>query len=163
VRSSIARLIGAYGHARIPSSGLGRLPEGWQVVNDVPVEETGARIDHVLVGPAGVFALSVKNLTGTVWIGASGVRVNGHATDYLQTSRHDAHRATRLLSEVLDLPVDVRPVIAILADGWTVQEPPTDVFIGPPRGVKDWLCRLSSVLSPRDVAAIAAAAARLEP
>jgi hypothetical protein len=47
-------------------------------VNDVPVGDD-ATIDHLLVGPAGVFAVNAKNVSGQVWVGASGVRVNEHA------------------------------------------------------------------------------------
>ena len=141
---------------------LGRLPEGWQLVNDISIEDGETNIDHVLVGPPGVFAVNAKSVNGHVWVGANGVRVNGHATDFVHSLVHEARRMSRLLTVALEHKVEVRPVLAILADGWSVQEAHDDVFIGPPRGVKDWLCRLPSVLSLRDVAEIAAAAARLE-
>ena len=163
MRSSVARLIAA-AHERserkpVAVWWLGRLPEGWCLVSDVPVGERGAHIDHVLVGPPGVFTVNAKNLTGHVWVGASGIRVDGHATDFVHTAVEEAKRAARLLAAALDRPVDVRPVLAILADGWSVQEPHDDVFIGAPRGVKDWLQRLPSTLEPLEVARITAVAA----
>ena len=138
---------------------LGRLPDGWHLVNDIPVGERGASIDHLIVGPAGVFTVNAKNLTGKVWVGASGVRHNGHTTDFVRTSLLEAERASRLLSAALDRPVTVRPVLAILADEWTIKDSPRGVFVGPPRSVKDWLRRLPSELSPRDVSDITATAA----
>ena len=158
MRGSLARLLGGHGHARVSSSWLGRLPEGWHLHNDVAVGELGERIDHVIVGPAGVFAVCAKNVSGNVWVGASGVRVNGHATDFVQASLTEARLAARMLSAALERPIEVRPVLAILADGWTIQAPRTDVFIGAPRGVRDWLGRLPAVLTPGDVSAIATAA-----
>jgi len=163
VRSSVARLIAAAheGQERNQVSvwWFGRLPEGWHLVSDIPVGESGAQIDYVLVGPPGVFTVNAKNLTGQVWVGASGIRVDGHATDFLHTAVDEAKRAARLLAAALDRPVDVRPVLAILADGWSVQEQHDDVFIGAPRGVRDWLRRLPPSLAPHEVARITAVAA----
>ncbi len=170
LRSSIARLTGNHTDERAWRRGaageratawwLGRLPDGWHLLNDVPVGERGANIDHVIVGPAGVFTVNAKNLTGKVWVGASGIRHNGHPTDFVRTSLHEAERAARMLTTALERPVTVRPVLAILADEWAVKDPRTDVFVGPPRGVKDWLRRLPAVLSPHDVTVITAAAAK---
>ena len=139
---------------------LGRLPQGWHVFHDVPVGERGANIDHVVVGPAGAFTVNTKNLSGKLWVGPSSIRHNGHPTDYLRTSRHEASRASRLLSAAAGRTVEVRGVLAILADEWTVKEKPTDIHVGSPRGVKDWLIRLPTVFAPHDVIEIAAAASK---
>ena len=66
-------------------------------MNDVPVGDD-ATIDHLLVGPPGVFAVNAKNVSGQVWVGASGVRVNGHATDYVWMLVHAAKRGERACS-----------------------------------------------------------------
>ena len=39
---------------------LGRLPEGWFVFHDVPLGERGATVDHVVIGPGGVFTLNTE-------------------------------------------------------------------------------------------------------
>jgi len=163
VRSSLARLLGGHGHERAgrePASvwWLGRLPDGWYLVNDISIDEGARNIDHLLLGPPGVFAINARNVNGTVWVGAGGVRVNGHATDFVHGVVHEARRASRQLTAALERTVDVRPVLAILADGWSVQEPHDDVFIGPPRSVKDWLRRLAPVLNAGEVGEIRAVA-----
>ena len=38
--------------------------KGWTVVHDVPVGERGANIDHVVVGPGGVFTVNSKYHVG---------------------------------------------------------------------------------------------------
>jgi hypothetical protein len=130
-------------------------------VHDIPVGE-GGTIDHMIVGPAGVFAVNAQDVTGQVWVGATGIRINGHATDDVWRLLRGAQRAARLLSAELEHQVAVHPVLTILADGWTNQEAPSDVFIGPPRIVKDRLLRgLPASLTTLEVTAIAAAAARL--
>ena len=158
VRTGLARLLGAHTNGRVNVGWVGQLPDGWHLVNDVPVGDD-ATIDHLLVGPAGVFAVNAKNVSGQVWVGASGVRVNGHATDDVWTLVHAAKRATRLLSGELNRPVTVAPMLAILADGWTIHETPSDLFIGPPRVVKDRLLGLRPTLDAHEVATLADIAA----
>src|SRR3954464_10379487 len=44
-----------------------RLPAGeWLVLHDIPVGHHGANIDHLVVGPGGVFSLNTKRLGGAV-------------------------------------------------------------------------------------------------
>jgi hypothetical protein len=168
-RAMLARLLGGHTDERAWRRGatgervtawwLGRLPNGWHLFNDIPVGQRGANIDHVIVGPAGVFTVNAKNLTGKVWVAPAEIRHNGHKTDYIRKSIYEATRATKLLSAAVGSHVPARPVLAILADDWTVRGQPTEVFVGAPRAVKDWLRRLPSEMSAREVTAIAAAVA----
>ena len=135
---------------------LGRLPAGWHLFNDIAVDRD-ANIDHVLVGPAGVFTVNAKHLTGKIWVGSRSILHNGHKTSFLPKAVAEAKRASNLLSAALDRSIEVYPVLAILADDWRIKERPTDVLVAAPRGVKDWLRRQPAVLSPADVTAISAA------
>ena len=136
---------------------IGTLPEGWHVLRDVPVGERDANIDHVVVGPAGTFTLTAKDLTGKVWVGARSVRHNGHPTNFLSKAACDAHHVSEFLSSVVGRPIEVRGVLAILADEWTIDEEPADVHVGSPRGVKDWMLRLPLSLARHEVIEITAA------
>ena len=135
---------------------LGRLPAGWHLFNDIAVDRD-ANIDNVLVGPAGVFTVNAKNLTGKIWVGSRSILHNGHKTSFLPKAVAEAKRASNLLSAALDRPIEAYPVLAILADDWRIKERPTDVLVAAPRGVKDWLRRQPAVLSTADVTAISAA------
>ena len=137
---------------------IGRLPEGWHAFNNVAGGEHGVNIDHVLVGPAGTFTLNARSLTGKVWVGARSVRHNGHPTDFLSNAAHEAGRVSRHLTAAVGRTIDVRGVLAILADDWTIKDTPSDVHVGSPRSVKDWLLRLPLTLSPHEVHEIATAA-----
>lgn len=139
---------------------LGRLPEAWHVFNDIPVGKRGANIDHLVVGPGGVFTVNTKNLRGNVWVAPRTLLHNGYKTHYLPKALHEARRASRLLSSAAGRRVEVQPALAILADGWTIKEKPTDVYVGTPRGTKSWLQSLPSTLSASEVREIAAAAAK---
>ena len=167
VRTSIARLLGVHRHERGPgvpgdrvaARMLGRFPDGWHVFHDIPVGDGDAGIDGLIVGPAGVFTVDTKNLNGKVWVASRSIRHNGHPTSFLHAAIAEAERASRLLSTALGRPIDVHPVLAILADEWTIKERPTDVFVAAPHWVTDWLLRQPGVLSPAEVAAICAIAA----
>jgi hypothetical protein len=169
-RTRLARALGVHSDERawrrgangerITALWLGRLPDGWHVFHDVPVGERGANIDHVVVGPAGVFTVNTKNLTGKLWVGAKSIRRNGHPTDYLRKAVAEASRASRLLSAALGRQVGVRAVLAILADEWTILEEPADVIVRGPRGAKNLMLAQPEVLTPREVVELTAAAAK---
>jgi hypothetical protein len=170
--AGLARLMGVHTDERAWRRGgagerltawwLGRLPDAWHLLNDIPIGERGANIDHLIVGPGGVFTVNAKNLTGKVWIGASGIRLNGYRTDFVRKSLAEAERASRLLSAAVGKPIVARAVLAIIADDWTEKGSPEGVFVGPPRRVKDWLRQLPEQLSAREVILVMAAASKPE-
>lgn len=145
---------------RMTARFIDRLPEGWFAIHDIPVGERGANIDHVVVGPTGVFTVNTKNLTGKVWLGPRTLLHNGHRTDYLPKAARGAERAGRLLSAALGRPIAARGVLSILADDWTKKEQPADVFVGSPGRVRKWLVAQPTQLSARDVVEIAAAVSK---
>jgi len=138
---------------------LDRLPQGWHVFHDIPVGERGANIDHLVIGPAGVFTVNTKNLRGKIWLAPRTLLVNGRKRDYLPKAVREAGRASRLLGEALRRPIAVTPVLSIIADEWTIKDEPTDVIVATPRGVKRLLLDRRGTLSPREVNEIAEAAA----
>lgn len=95
---------------------LERLADGgWRVLHSVPVGDRGSDIDHVLIGPGGVYTVNTKNHPGkSIWISPTQVRVDGHPVPYLRNSRFEADRAKRLLSAALGWEPPVRPVLILL-------------------------------------------------
>jgi hypothetical protein len=107
---------------------------GWHVLHAVPVGDRGSDIDHVVIGPGGVFTVNTKtHPDGRVWVGRNSVRVNGHAVPYLRNSRFEAQRTERLLSAAVGLPVPVRPALVFLTGtlipNVTIKTAPDDVVI----------------------------------
>lgn len=139
---------------------LGRLPDGWHVINDVPAGDAGANVDHLVIGPAGVFTINTKNLTGKVWVGPKSILYNRRSTDFLPRASAEARRASRLLSAAVERPVDVRGVLAIVCDDWTVKQRPAEVYVDATRGVKDWMLRQPTVLRIQEVIELVAAASK---
>lgn len=114
---------------------LERLVErGWYVLHSIPVGERGSDIDHLLIGPGGVYTVNTKNHPGgKVWVGEHAVRVNGQPTKYLPKSRYEAERVRKLLLKTSGLDLEVRPVLVFLTGTVipqvTIKQRPADVLI----------------------------------
>lgn len=169
VRTLLARFLGVHTEERARRRGasgerltgwwLGRLPAGWHVFHDLPIGDA-ANIDHLVIGPAGVFTITTKNLTGKVWIGPKSILHNRRRTDFLPKASAEARRASQLLSAAVGRPVEVLSVLAILADDWTIKQRPADVYVAAPRGAKDWILKQPAVLRPDEVIVLAVAASK---
>jgi len=153
--------IGAIGEIAVAGI-LSQLDETWTVLHSVPVGEHSADIDHVLIGPAGVFTINTKNHTGqNVWIGGYGLLVSGKSTRYIAAAAEEAEDAAERLSMKCGMAVPVTPLIVLMDPG------PVTVKAAPERGVEvladtALLARLHDrdVFSKEQVSAIAAAAAQ---
>jgi hypothetical protein len=99
----------------------------WTTLHDVPVGDRGANIDHVVIGPPGVFTINSKWHVGkTVWVGGNTLLIGRHRQPYVPKGRHEAERASRLLSRAYGSSVPVTGVVAVLAQSWTIREQPRD-------------------------------------
>jgi hypothetical protein len=108
-RHLVARLVGARTEERawrIGADGeqavaaqLTRLGPSWRVLHAVRVGDHGSDIDHVVIGPAGVFTVNAKHHPNTsIWVGGDTFMVNSQRVPYVRNSRHEARRAARRLS-----------------------------------------------------------------
>lgn len=120
--------IGADGEEAVAAQ-IATLGPQWRVLHAVRVGERDADIDHVLIGPAGVFTVNAKHHPGgSVWVGGDTFIVNGQRVPYVRNSRHEAARASRLLTQHAGFPVDVVGLIAVVGAhrGFTVKQQPRD-------------------------------------
>lgn len=75
---------------------------GWYVLHSVPVGKRGSDIDHVVIGPGGVFTVNTKNHHGKkIWVGRYQIRVNGRPVTYLRDARFEAERASKAISRAV--------------------------------------------------------------
>ena len=130
------RLTAAQRRTRRQLTKLGRA--GYLAMHARPIPESQDQIDHLVVGPAGVFAidsenwdkrLAVRTKKGTqLWHGPFSKK------DRLQHAQWEAQRAADLLSGATGKPVVVRPAMAVYGpripwDVATIRD--VDVFSGP--------------------------------
>ena len=87
---------------------------GWHVLHAIQWP-SGADIDHLVVGPSGVFTINAKHHAGArVWVGDHMIRVNNRSTDHLRIAVAEAERVAKVLYHWCGWPVPVQPVIAIV-------------------------------------------------
>ena len=134
----------------------------WQFIHSIPVGTRGSDIDHLIIGPGGVFTANTKNHPNAkIWVGGDTFMVNGQRQPYVRNARHEAARASKLLSEACGFPVPVDGVIVLVnAIEWQVKTPPKDVHVVPRRQIAGWLLRHGDVLDPARQEAIFDAARR---
>ncbi|MCC2321354.1 nuclease-related domain-containing protein [Cellulomonas xiejunii] len=127
----------------------------WTCLHAVPVGVDGSDIDHVVIGPAGVFTLNTKHHpAGRIWVGARTVLVNGTRVPYLRNARHEAERASRLLTAAAGFPVRVQGVVVVIASSLTVKEHPFDVAVIGRRQLRLWFGYQPECLTPETAAAV---------
>lgn len=139
---------------------LAGLGPDWLVLHAVPVGTGSTDIDHVLVGPAGVFTINTKNHSGQpFWVAGRTLMVAGKKTRHLYNAAHEAARASKLLSAAAGDAVDVTAVVVIVAPKTlTIKSAPEQVKVLTERQLVRWLKRRPSVLDPDQISRIAAAA-----
>lgn len=89
--------------------------QGWKVLHSIQLAR-GGDIDHLLVGPGGVFTVNTKNFQGkSVWIGDDMVKVDhGPPHPYPAKSRAEATHARRVLERYCPFPVEVEPILVFV-------------------------------------------------
>ncbi|MBO3083392.1 NERD domain-containing protein [Cellulomonas fengjieae] len=91
--------------------------EGWQVVHDVPLGRQGSLVEHLLVGPAGIFTLSEHRHPGQrVVVEGRTLEVDGRSMSYLRDARLEATRVQGALLAAACAAITVRGVVVVHGD-----------------------------------------------
>jgi hypothetical protein len=170
-RVFILRLIGEHSQERAWRRGaegeievgwrLRKLGDQWKVIHNVPVGTGDADIDHLVIGPPGVFTLNTKNhLGGRVTVTAKAVYVNGAFQPYLAKSQAEGKRATKLLTNSCGYEVIAQPLIVIRADELKIKGLTEGVHVVGRKRIVRWLRNQPATLAPEQVNAIYAVARR---
>lgn len=146
---------GALGEAAVGRL-LDKLPNGWAVLHAVPVGKGDSDIDHVVIGPGGVFTVNTKNHSGQkVWVAGRTFMVNGQKQPHLRNAEYEAQRVSRLLSAAAGFRVDVAPVIAVVDPAsLTMRERPEQVVVLTSSQLVRWLKKRPATLAPEQVRAL---------
>ncbi|MFJ6717480.1 nuclease-related domain-containing protein [Streptomyces sp. NPDC091259] len=88
---------------------------GWRVLHGIE-KSNGGDIDHLLIGPGGVFTINTKNHRGaSVWVGDSMAKVNGGPPrPYAAASQAEADFVRRVLGRYCAFEVPVEPVLVFV-------------------------------------------------
>jgi hypothetical protein len=136
---------------------LDGLPEAYVVLHDLRLPGTRANIDHVVIGPTGVFTVETKNYSSDVTIRRGTVRRAGRCMDPVLAQANGQAAAVRRV-----LGCEVRAVVCIqgagVAVGWFSKPVVGGVrFCSGPR-LREVLTRLPDVLPGKEVGRLSQAA-----
>jgi hypothetical protein len=152
---SVSWYLGAQGEITVGKM-LATLPPDWTVFHAVPIGKNDTDIDHILVGPGGIFTINTKHhCRKHVWVGARTVTVSGHKKAYLPAAEHEAERVSTVLRERMPLVTPVQPVVALVDPKQiTFRDKPTQVKVLDARALRPWLLNLQPVLSDDEIAEV---------
>ncbi|MFJ9039859.1 nuclease-related domain-containing protein [Streptomyces sp. NPDC102406] len=88
---------------------------GWRVLHGI-AKSNGGDIDHLLIGPGGVFSINTKTHPGaSVWVGDTMVKINrGRPYPYVAASKAEASYVSRVLERHCDFSITVQPVLVFV-------------------------------------------------
>jgi len=111
---------------------------GYRAVHDIAIPGTEDQVDHLVIGPAGVFAIDSEAWDKRLPVRTRNARQLWHGPfsmeDRLEHARGESEWAAKRLSGVLGSPVTVRPAMAVYGPKihWDVANiRDVDVFSGP--------------------------------
>ena len=159
IRTRLARLLkvhtderayrlGAVGEETVGARLRKLNPTKWLVLHDIILNEKGTNLDHLVIGPPGVFSLNTKHHPkAKIVVTGRGFRVNGHRQNYLPVAVNEAAKVARVLGAAVGQPVHVYPMIVVMGAELEVRSAPSDVHVVRRRDLPKWFLRRPAELS----------------
>jgi hypothetical protein len=154
LRSSVGRLFGqsplAAADRALYRAALGELVVGdtldnlgteWDVLHVVPVSGAEPEIDHLVIGPAGVFTIRTRNFPGQeIWVAGNALLVGAEQVTDIIDARIEGEQASALLSRAAGKPIAVRPIVVLVKPKkLVVREWPVGVEVISSKVLAGWL------------------------
>jgi hypothetical protein len=130
--------------------------QGWGVEHDLPVRGATANLNHVVIGPPGIFAIDVRHYRGRLRLSHDGLLWHGR-TFLLPTLSATRSKADRLQDRLGAPDIAVVPIVAVL--GGMVpggQVTTMGVTVVPARRLPALLRNLPPTLTPQRAREVAA-------
>jgi hypothetical protein len=131
---------------------LDQLPAGWSVIHSAPAGAGEPGIDHVVLGPGGLFTIASKlHPNQKIWVAHRMLLADGLTRDHIPAAEADALRVTGILKTRMPLPAPVRPVVAIVdARSITIRER-SDIHVIDAWDLRRWLTSLPTILAESEL------------
>jgi hypothetical protein len=106
--------LGAIGEMKVGEL-LAGLGPAWFVRHAVPIGAGTKDVDHLVIGPSGVFSINTKHRAGaSIWVGDTALKVNNQASDYIRSAKRDSADVARRLTAKVGFPVVVTATLAFV-------------------------------------------------
>ena len=114
----------------------------WMALHDIVRNHKGTNVDHLVIGPAGVFSINTKNHPkAKAVVTEESFRVNGHAQNYLHVARHEASKVSDILSAAMGHPIPVRAMIVVMGAELEIRSAPPDVDVVSRKDLPKWFLK----------------------
>ena len=131
---------------------------GWEIWRDLRIPqhgrgvaqglEQGQAIDHLAVGPGGVFAVNAKHLSSPVRVTRNAIFVAEAKTDYVKSARRTASAVSGYLAELGVRRVDVQPILLFVGAEVDRKQQPKGALVMRGREIIEYLRTEDSRLTP---------------
>lgn len=109
---------------------LALLDERWRVLHGVPTGHEGSDIDHVVIGPPGVFTINTKHHRGKCLdVRGDAAFIGGTYLPYVPKARHEAQCARDALTADLPTPCPVTPIVCTVGATLRHREATSGVWV----------------------------------
>ena len=138
---------------------LDMLPDDWAAFHSMPIGNRDTDVDHIIVGPAGLFTVTTKAHRGReVRVADRMIRIDGHKqVGYIPGAEREAIRVTELVKRrMADLP-PVRPILALATPSRIrvrIEAAPQQVAVLVASDLPGWLTKQDPVLTPEQCAQV---------
>jgi hypothetical protein len=146
------------------------LAPDWRILHSLPLGDGASVVDHLMIGPGGVFTVSTHEHPGArVWVSRDEIRVNGKPVHYFRTCVARARRISKVLRAASGQRVRATPCIVFFTrvagapvgdSGVVIQEPLAGALVLDSSSVVKSFRKLDVVLAPEAVDALFEAARR---
>ena len=124
----------------------------WRVLHSVPIGAKDTDVDHILVGPHGVFVLNTKHHAGaSIWVGDHTMMINQAKKPHLQIAQGENHKVAQRLKAKVGFAVTVRSAIVTVGERSTkdVRQPDNrQVAVVSSKHLVHWLTTQPATFSP---------------
>lgn len=154
--------IGAEGE-RVTARELAKLPAEYRALHDLRILGSRANVDHVVIGPTGVFVVESKRMRGKLRVPGDEVFIGGRRRRMVEEVRTEVAAVENVLA-VAGMTVEVRPILYIQgADPpWFLSRPAGIPIVMSGRKLRRLITAGASVVPPAEIdRAVAALSNRL--
>lgn len=127
---------------------------GWLVLHGITRNARGTDVDHLLIGPGGIFSINAKFHEGKkVWLSEHAIWVGGKATHHLRDARSEAKKVKEVLDAAYPSPREVTPVVVIAGSSSFSRgkKVPSDVVVRHVSEIGDWVAGMEEKIRPWEV------------
>jgi hypothetical protein len=148
--------IGAEGE-RVTGAELSKLPDGYEFLHDRHLPGGRGNVDHVVIGPGGVYVVESKRMAGKLTVRDHEVFIRGRKTGMVDQVLHQAEILESVLDNAGLREVPVRPILFVQkADIPFFVDAPLGVpIVAGGRGLRRRITSDDPVLTPEEVGEVA--------